>query len=245
MEAAQATRKIIGKIVHFVFQFCTFRFSDYNIKEKQNEFYGIIENLFDTFEKYPDLFGRSIVINGMLAKYRKVLVKRYSDSKIDIIKNRNNLGTLNRFHQLTEELTDSLKKRKWLEAAKSTVNTVLDTAFSRKTTLNDLQSFFMMYDSIDAEICQLKTDLDNEETRLKQLEDQKKSLGLFSFSQKKDSVQSIKEQQDLLKERKKQLKELELKFNELKGLFPEAKAVKEDFLRYDARLESIEMQYHP
>ena len=40
--------------------------------EKKAEFYSFIDNLFDTFDKYDSLFGKSIVINGMLSKYRKM-----------------------------------------------------------------------------------------------------------------------------------------------------------------------------
>lgn len=213
------------------------------IEEKQKEFFGTIENLFDTFEKYPDLFGPSILINGMLSKYRKLLVERYADSKIKVIKNRKSVAELQKASQLTDDLMMTFKKGDIWGMVGSGVQSFFNAAISRKATQYDLQTFFMMYDAFDAELKELKTRLSDEECRLKELEQQKKQVGFFNFSDKKEAAKSIEEQLEKLADCKKEVSSAEKKLKELKALLPEANALKEDINRYESRLISIEQLY--
>lgn len=213
------------------------------IEEKQKEFFSTIENLFDTFEKYPDLFGPSILINGMLSKYRKILVDRYADSKIKVIKNRKSVAELQKASQLSDDLMKTFKKGDIWGMVSSGVQSFFNAAISRKATQYDLQTFFMMYDAFDAELKELKAKLSEEESRLKELEQQKKQVGFFNFSGKKETAKSIEEQLAKLADCKKEVLSAEKKMKELKALLPEAKALKEDINRYESRLISIEQLY--
>jgi len=213
------------------------------IEEKQKEFFSTIENLFDTFEKYPDLFGPSILINGMLSKYRKILVDRYADSKIKVIKNRKSVAELQKASQLSDDLMKTFKKGDIWGMVSSGVQSFFNAAISRKATQYDLQTFFMMYDAFDAELKELKAKLSEEESRLKELEQQKKQVGFFNFSGKKETAKSIEEQLAKLADCKKEVLSAEKKLKELKALLPEAKALKEDINRYESRLISIEQLY--
>lgn len=213
------------------------------IEEKQKEFFSTIENLFDTFEKYPDLFGPSILINGMLSKYRKILVERYADSKIKVIKNRKSVAELQKASQLSDDLMKTFKKGDIWGMVSSGVQSFFNAAISRKATQYDLQTFFMMYDAFDAELKELKAKLSEEESRLKELELQKKQVGFFNFSGKKETAKSIEEQLAKLADCKKEVLSAEKKLKELKALLPEAKALKEDINRYESRLISIEQLY--
>ena len=213
------------------------------IEEKQKEFFSTIENLFDTFEKYPDLFGQSILINGMLSKYRKVLVERYADSKIKIIKNQKSLAELQKASQLSDDLMKTFKKGDIWGMVSSGAQSFFNAAISRKAAQYDLQTFFLMYDAFDAELKDLKAKLSEEESRLKELEQQKKQVGFFNFSEKKETAKSIEEQLAKLADCKKELLGAEKQLRELKTLLPEAKALKEDINRYESRLISIEQLY--
>ena len=213
------------------------------IEEKQKEFFSTIENLFDTFEKYPDLFGPSILINGMLSKYRKILVDRYADSKIKVIKSRKSVAELQKASQLSDDLMKTFKKGDIWGMVSSGVQSFFNAAISRKATQYDLQTFFMMYDAFDAELKELKAKLSEEESRLKELEQQKKQVGFFNFSGKKETAKSIEEQLAKLADCKKEVLSAEKKLKELKALLPEAKALKEDINRYESRLISIEQLY--
>lgn len=213
------------------------------IEEKQKEFFSTIENLFDTFEKYPDLFGPSILINGMLSKYRKILVDRYADSKIKVIKNRKSVAELQKASQLSDDLMKTFKKGDIWGMVSSGVQSFFNAAISRKATQYDLQTFFMMYDAFDAELKELKAKLSEEESRLKELEQQKKQVGFFNFTGKKETAKSIEEQLAKLADCKKEVLSAEKKLKELKALLPEAKALKEDINRYESRLITIEQLY--
>lgn len=213
------------------------------IEEKQKEFFSTIENLFDTFEKYPDLFGPSILINGMLSKYRKLLVERYADSKIKVIKNRKSVAELQKASQLSDDLMNTFQKGDIWGMVSSGVQSFFNAAISRKAAQYDLQTFFMMYDAFDAELTELKAKLSEEEIRLKELEQQKKQVGFFHFSEKKETAKSIEEQLAKLADCKKEVLSAEKKLKEFKALIPEAKALKEDINHYESRLISIEQLY--
>ena len=213
------------------------------IEEKQKEFFTTIENLFDTFEKYSELFGPSIVINGMLSKYRKILVERYTDSKIKVIKNRKSVAELQKASQLTDDLMKTFRKGDVWGMVSSGVQSFFNAMISRKATQYDLQTFFMMHDAFEAELKELKTKLEAEDNRLHDLENQKKQLGFFNFSGKKETAKSIDEQLAKLNDCKKEVLAAEKKLKELKALLPEAKALKEEINRYEARLVSIENKY--
>ena len=213
------------------------------IEEKQKEFFDTIENLFDTFEKHSNLFGPSIVINGMLSKYRKILVERYTDSKIKVIKNQKSIAELQKASLLTNDLMNTLKAGDVWGMVSSGAQSLINAALSRKAAQYDLQTFFVMYDAFDNEVKELKSNLAAEENRLKELQAQKKQIGLFNFSNKKESKNSIDEQLVRLNQCKNEVSVAENKFKELKALLPEAKALKEEINRYEARLIAIEQRY--
>ena len=215
------------------------------IEEKSKEFFSTIENLFDTFEKYPDLFGPSIIINGMLSKYRKILVERYADSKIKVIKDRKSVAELQKASKLSDELIKTFKKGDIWGMVSSGVQSLFDAAIARKADQFDLQTFFMTYDTFDAELKELNSKLSAEESRLNELEQQKKQVGFFNFSAKKEATKSIEEQLAKLDACKKEVSNVEKKLKELKALLPEAKALKEDIAQYESRLIGIEQLYLP
>lgn len=213
------------------------------IEEKQKEFYTTIENLFDTFENYPDLFGQSIVINGMLSKYRKILLERFTSEKIKLIKNQSSVAELKKASQLSDDISKTLKNLAWNEIADRVVKITFDSILTRKAAQYDLQTYFLMSDAFNAEINELKAILDAEENRLKELEEEKKKIGFFKFAEKKESEKSIEEQLEKLKECKKDVRTAEKKLKELESYFPEAKAVKGEIDRYNNRLHNIELLY--
>ena len=213
------------------------------IEEKQDEFFRTVEDLFDTFEKHTELFGKSIVINGMLSKYRKILVERFTDAKVRVIKNRKSVAELQNINKLSDEITKTLKNGDLLGMASAGLKSAFDIVLARKATQYDLQTFFIMYDAFDAEVKELKITLESEEKRLKALEQDKKKIGIFNFSEKKEASQSIEGQLAKLGEVKKEVKNAEKKLRELKEYLPEAKAIKEEINRYESRLKRIEQQY--
>ena len=211
--------------------------------EKKEEFYSYIENLFDTFDKYDSLFGKSIVINGMLSKYRKILVEQYTNKRVDLVKNSASVQALQKADRVIDDIAKNLKKAKYIDAAASLVKGVLSVFTKRKTTQFDLQSYFIIYDSTSRQLVEVKEHIVAEEDALKKLLEGKREIGMFNFSGKKEAKEKIQEHQKVLEEKKQFVKQLDNKLQQLKDLLPDAMAIKSDIDNYEARLVSIEEKY--
>lgn len=211
--------------------------------EKKEEFYTFIENLFDTFDKYDSLFGKSIVINGMLSKYRKVLVERYTNKRVDLVKNSVSVQSLQKADRVVDDIAKSLNKAKYIDAAASLVKGALSIFSKHKQSQFDLQTYFVIYDSTSRQLAEAKDQIVAEEDALNNLLEERKEIGIFNFSGKKEAVEKIKEQKKVLEEKKQIVKQIDNKLQQLKDLLPDAMAIKSDIDNYEARLVSIEEKY--
>lgn len=211
--------------------------------EKKVEFYSFIDNLFDTFDKYDSLFGKSIVINGMLSKYRKMLVEEYANKRISLVKNSASVQSLQKADRIVDEIAKNLNNAKIIDAAAALAKGLLSIFTKQKSSQYDLQSYFLILDATSQELRETKEQITLEEESLKQLFEDKKGKGVFDFSGKKEAKEKIQEQKQVLEKKKKTLSEVENKLNHLKDLLPEATAIKSDIDQYEARLISIEEKY--
>lgn len=211
--------------------------------EKKEEFYSYIENLFDTFDKYDSLFGKSIVINGMLSKYRKILVEQYTNKRVDLVKNSVSVQTLQKADRVIDDIAKNLNKAKYIDAAPSLVKGVLSVFTKRKSTQFDLQTYFIIYDSTSRQLAEAKEQIAAEEDALRKLQEGKKGIGVLNFSGKKEANEKIQEQQKVLEEKKKIVKQIDNKIQQLKDLLPDAMAIKSDIDHYEAHLISVEEKY--
>ena len=231
---------LISKIVSFVN-------TKKVIEEKEKEFYDTVENLFDTFDKHPQIFGTSIIINGMLAKYKKILVARYTAEKVKIIKNQVSISELEKLSALSDNLLKSLKKISVTEMVKGVAGTAikgaLDIFTARKSAQFDLEAFFVLHDSLSRQQEEVKLALDEAEKELTVLKEKHKDIGFFHFSEKKESSAKIDEQMKVIQECKKDVLATQKKLKSFQNRLPEAKAIKDDIDRYAARLTAIEEKY--
>jgi len=211
--------------------------------EKKEEFYTFIENLFDTFDKYDSLFGKSIIINGMLSKYRKLLVEKYTNDRIDLVKNSVSVQSLQKADQVIDDIAKNLNKAKYIDAAASLVKGVLSVFSKRKSSQYDLQTYFIIYDSTSRQLAEAKGQIVAEEDALRKLQEGKKGIGMLNFSGKKEANEKIEEQQKVLEEKKQIVKQIDNKMQQLKDLLPDAMAIKSDIDHYEAHLISVEEKY--
>ena len=211
--------------------------------EKKEEFYSYIENLFDTFDKYDSLFGKSIVINGMLSKYRKKLVEKYTNDRIDLIKNSVTVQSLQKADRVIDDIAKNLNKAKYIDAAASLVKGVLNVFTKRKSTQFDLHTYFIIYDSTSRQLAEAKEQIVAEEDALNNLLEGKREIGLFNFSGKKEAKEKIQEKLKVLEENKQFVKQIDNKLQQLKELLPDAIAIKSDIDHYEAHLISVEEKY--
>ena len=211
--------------------------------EKKAEFYSFIDNLFDTFDKYDSLFGKSIVINGMLSKYRKMLVEEYANKRINLVKNSASIQSLQKADRIVDDIAKNLTNAKIIDAGAAFAKGLLSIFTKRKSSQYDLQSYFLIYEATSRELREAKKQITLEEESLKQLLEDKKGKGVFDFSGKKEANEKIQEQKQVLEEKKQAVAKVENKLNHLKDLLPEAMAIKSDIDQYESRLISIEEKY--
>ena len=211
--------------------------------EKKEEFYSYLEILFDSFDKYDSLFGKSIVINGMLSKYRKLLVEKYTNDRIDLVKNSVSVQSLQKADRVIDDIAKNLNKAKYIDAAASLVKGVLNVFSKRKSSQYDLQTYFIIYDSTSRQLAEAKGQIVAEEDALRKLQDGKKEISMLNFSGKKEANEKIQEQQKVLEEKKQIVKQIDNKMQQLKDLLPDAMAIKSDIDHYEAHLISIEEKY--
>ena len=211
--------------------------------EKKEEFYTFIENLFDTFDKYDSLFGKSIIINGMLSKYRKLLVEKYTNDRIDLVKNSVSVQSLQKADRVIDDIAKNLNKAKYIDAAASLVKGVLSVFSKRKSSQYDLQTYFIIYDSTSRQLAEAKGQIVAEEDALRKLQEGKKGIGMLNFSGKKEANEKIEEQQKVLEEKKQIVKQIDNKMQQLKDLLPDAMAIKSDIDHYEAHLITVEEKY--
>ena len=211
--------------------------------EKKEEFYSYLENLFDSFDKYDSLFGKSIVINGMLSKYRKLLVEKYTNDRIDLVKNSVSVQSLQKADRVVDDIAKSLNESKYIDAVASLAKGVLSIFSKRKSSQFDLQTYFIIYESTTRELADAKKQIAAEEAALKHLLEGKRSVGMFNFSGKREANEKIEEQQRVLEEKKQLVKRLDKKIQQLKELLPDASAIKSDIDHYEAHLIAVEEKY--
>lgn len=216
----------------------------------KDDFTQIISDLFDTLDKYHNLFGSSIIINGMLAKYKRILVDKYTENKMRPITSRMTISDYQHAARLTDELSDVLSSMAStnvfsnLGKIVSTVaHFVADSAIRKKASELDLQAFCQLYDSFSNDIENLKVQLREEETVLMNLKQEHKDISFLKFGMKKESLEKIDSQLEVLENKKRELADAEAKLRELKDMFPDAKAIKEAVDAYEAKLTGIELKY--
>lgn len=216
----------------------------------KDDFTQIISDLFDTLDKYHNLFGSSIIINGMLAKYKRLLVDKYTEDKMRPVTSRMTISDFQHAARLTEELSDVLSNMastnvfSSLGKIVSTVaHAVADSAIRKKASEMDLQAFCQLYDSFSNDIENLKVQLREEETVLMNLKQEHNDISFLKFGMKKESREKIDSQLEILRKKKRELNDAEAKLRELKDMFPDAKAIKEAVDAYEAKLTGIELKY--
>lgn len=216
----------------------------------KDDFAQVISDLFDTLDKYHNLFGSSIIINGMLAKYKRLLVDKYTEDKMRPVTSRMTISDFQHASRLTDELSDVLSSMassnvfSSLGKIVSTVaHAVADSAIRKKASEMDLQAFCQLYDSFSNDIENLKVQLREEETVLMNLKQEHKDISFLKLGMKKESREKIDAQLEVLGKKKQELVDAEAKLRELKDMFPDAKAIKEAVDAYEVRLTGIELKY--
>ena len=221
------------------------------VKEKEENFYKMVESLFDIYDQNAELLAPSILTKGMLGRYRKSLtdyrkqvaveqyVKRHSQFEPSLIEMASKEvvgivnGSMNRGSGVSSDIAQSFKRL--AEIASGLVN-------DRKREF-DINAYCLLVESLSREISSLKQQLAVVEGERDVLTGKLSGAGLLQFSLKKEVQSQLEDKKAEITVIKNALQPLQDKLTGLNAAFPEAKAIRDDIVVYDAKLKAVEEKF--
>ena len=223
------------------------------LKEKEKEFNQTLEMLFDTFDLHATLIGPSILIKGMLSRYRKTILEYRENEKLQMYIDRGYKIDVTKLSKITSDLqsTATAIVRKSPINALSGITMVLggvaglvvDKINSNNKTELDIKAYCTLQDALEVECNKLQEELSKMEGEITSLKQQHKELGMLQFAEKKELQQKIDlkvEEKDAVYNALKTTKE---KLAEMKQLFPDAYAVNTELNQLEEKLIAIENKF--
>ena len=223
------------------------------LKEKEKEFNQTLEMLFETFDLHATLIGPSILIKGMLSRYRKTILEYRENEKLQMYIDRGYKIDVTKLSKITSDLqsTATAIVRKNPINALSGITMVLggvaglvvDKINSNNKTELDIKAYCTLQDALEVECNKLQEELSKMEGEITSLKQQHKELGMLQFAEKKELQQKIDlkvEEKDAVYNALKTTKE---KLAEMKQLFPDAYAVNTELNQLEEKLIAIENKF--
>ena len=222
------------------------------LKAKEKEFNQTLEMLFDTFDLHAALLGPSILIKGMLSRYRKAILEYHQNEKLQMYIDRGHKIDAQKLSDLSSGVvatTTAIVTKRPLKALSGltmalsgAAGLVADKINSNKTGL-DIKAYCTLQDALEVECNKLQEELSKMEGEITSLRQQHKELGMLQFAEKKELQQKI----DLKTEEKdavyNALKATREKLSEMKQLFPDAYAIKAELDQLEEKLIAIENKF--
>ena len=222
------------------------------LKAKEKEFNQTLEMLFDTLDLHAALLGPSILIKGMLARYRKTILEYHQNEKLQMYIDRGHKIDTQKLSDLSSGITSStlaiIGPNKLaavpgvLKSLNSIAGLVADKINSNKTGL-DIKAYCTLQDALEVECNKLQEELSKMEGEITSLKQQHKELGMLQFAEKKELQQKIDlkvEEKDAVYNALKTTKE---KLAEMKQLFPDAYAIKAELDQLEEKLMAVENKF--
>lgn len=223
------------------------------LKEKEKEFNQTLEMLFETFDLHATLIGPSILIKGMLSRYRKTILEHRENEKLQMYIDRGYKIDVTKLSKITSDLqsTATAIVRKNPINALSGITTVLggvaglvvDKINSNNKTELDIKAYCTLQDALEVECNKLQEELSKMEGEITSLKQKHKELGMLQFAEKKELQQKIDlkvEEKDAVYNALKTTKE---KLAEMKQLFPDAYAIKAELDQLEEKLMAVENKF--
>ena len=222
------------------------------LKAKEKEFNQTLEMLFDTCDHHAALLGPSILIKGMLSRYRKAILEYHQNEKLQMYIDRGHKIDAQKLSDLSSGVvatTTAIVTKRPLKALSGltmalsgAAGLVADKINSNKTGL-DIKAYCTLQDALEVECNKLQEELSKMESEITSLKQQHKELGMLQFAEKKELQQKI----DLKTEEKvavyNALKTTKEKLAEMKQLFPDAYAVNTELNQLEEKLIAIENKF--
>ena len=222
------------------------------LKAKEKEFNQTLEMLFDTFDLHATLLGPSILIKGMLSRYRKAILEYHQNEKLQMYIDRGHKIDAQKLSDLSSGVvatTTAIVTKRPLKALSGltmalsgAAGLVADKINSNKTGL-DIKAYCTLQDALEVECNKLQEELSKMEGEITSLKQQHKELGMLQFAEKKELQQKIDlkvEEKDAVYNALKTTKE---KLAEMKQLFPDAYAIKAELDQLEEKLMAVENKF--
>lgn len=222
------------------------------LKAKEKEFNQTLEMLFETFDLHAALLGPSILIKGMLSRYRKAILEYHQNEKLQMYIDRGHKIDAQKLSDLSSGVvatTTAIVTKRPLKALSGltmalsgAAGLVADKINSNKTGL-DIKAYCTLQDALEVECNKLQEELSKMEGEITSLKQQHKELGMLQFAEKKELQQKIDlkvEEKDAVYNALKATKE---KLAEMKQLFPDAYAIKAELDQLEEKLMAVENKF--
>lgn len=222
------------------------------LKAKEKEFNDTLEMLFDTLDLHAALLGPSILIKGMLSRYRKSIIEYRQNEKLQMYIERGHKIDAQKLAELSSGIASTtlglVGPNKLgavsgvLKSLNSIAGLVVDKINSNKTGL-DIQAYCTLQDALEVECNKLQGEVTKMEEEITSLKHQHKELGMLQFTEKKELQQKIDlkiEEKDVVYNALKTTRE---KLAEMKQLFPDAYAVNAELDQLEKKLMGVENKF--
>ena len=216
------------------------------VEEKQEEFYKTLDHIFVMLDKYPQYYGKSVIVNGLVAKYKNALVDAFTQRELKPIMDNMSAVQMQNISETVEGLTSDLAKASKLGMVTGLLKAgsrLLGSWAENRAAKSSLVSFCQQYDSYESRIEELQRNVAEAEEDLAELKRVRKDVGFFSFGAKKEANAKIGEQETALQQCRADLNSAVKRFNSLKTMCPVAADVKKEIDAYKAFLDALEAKY--
>ena len=222
------------------------------VQSKEKEFYQTLEMLFETFDLHAELLGASILIKGMLSRYRKALVEYRTDEKIQMYIDRGHVIDTQKIAGLSKGLVDTTNSligpakigaiSGIAQSLNSIVGLITDRINSNKKGL-DIKAYCTLQDALETDCEYLQKELEIRESELQELKNQLTEIGLLQFAQKKELQEKIVKKTAEKDAIYNSLMLTRDKISEMKQMFPDSYAMKAELEKYEENLLVIENKF--
>lgn len=213
-------------------------------KEEENkkaEYYTTIKNMYRTLDKYSPLIGPSILIYGMLDRYRPMVIDYYKEQWDKDYKKRSGAGinTASSLMIASGQLLETVSNPKKLgENVKKAGKTI--GSMARNFSLADLK---IAQKRLTADLMVAEREIENIKQEVEDVNTQLKSAGAFKIGKKKTLSKKLEELEKRLETSTKNRNDIDYKLLQVGELIKQEAPMMEEIEKMEADMKRITEKY--
>lgn len=222
------------------------------LEEEREKFYKTIDSIFYTLDLHANLLGPSLIIHGMLQRYRTQLIDYRKMKRMQIYADRGYSIDPQKLSVLSDGISNIIAgfvKPNKLGAMSGVANMafalggLLTDYVNKDKTILDIDAFCAFQNALELEAKEKEQELNNLNSDIEKLNQQLKSLSIFQISQKKELQAKIDLIEDAKTRVSSELNAIKEELSKMKHVAPDAYAFKSEIENYDKKLLEIENKY--